>query len=64
MLATLENIEILSKIKMGKIVMTVTNITNKDISGFHIYKDKQRHIFISKSNFSNPYYLNNYELLS
>ena len=63
MLATLENIEILDKIKMGKIVMTITNIDDKKVSGFHIYKEKQRHIFISNSNFSNPHYMNNYELI-
>ena len=63
MKATLNNIEILSKIKMGKIVMTVTNITKRNVSGFHIYKGIMREISIANSNFSNPHYMNNYILV-
>ena len=63
MKATLDNITIGVNIKMGNIVMCVTNINNRDILGFQVYKGKQRFISISKKNFSNPHYMNSYQLV-
>ena len=63
MRATLENIKIGTNVKMGNIVMLVTNETKKDYKGFHVYKGKIHEILISKSRFSNPHYMNKYELI-
>ena len=63
MKATLENITIGTNVKMGKIIMLITNETKTAFRGFHVYKGKSRDILISKSNFSNPHYMNSYELI-
>ena len=63
MKATLKNIQIGSNVQMGKITMLVTNETKKDFRGFHVYKGRARDILISKSNFSNPHYMESYKLV-
>jgi len=63
MKATLENIKIGGNVKMGNIVMLITNETKTCFKGFQVYKGIAREISINKKNFSNPHYMNSYELV-
>jgi hypothetical protein len=64
MVATLENIVIGSKIKAGSMVMEITEETKTVFKGHQFYKNKKYECLILKSSFSNPHYMNKYQLIN